>query len=504
MRNRIYYLFMIIALALNVNAQEQYVVTTVAESDYQWTGIALSQDKRMFVNFPTWDVPSPYKVAEMKGGKACAYPSEADNNMFVNIQSVVIDDLDRLWILDTGNPQFKGVVASGARLFRVNLKNNKIDKTYSFPESVAPQFSYLNDLRVDTRLGYAYLTDSELGGIIVLNLVTGKSWRALDSTIKQVKANRQSLYFQSTGEWNNSVHSDGLELSADGATLYFTALTGDILYAVPTKILRDRSFSVTERASFIKVENSMNIPTDGMILSDNKLYMGDLLKESVWVYDLKTGRGENIYPGFSVRWADSFAKDNEGGIYFTTSQINYPIEKRNKYKIIKMEKKELVYPKSFSHIGITVPDLDAAVRFYQEVMGWYVIMKPTRIIEEKETAIGQMCIDVFGEGWGDFRIAHLATSDKIGVELFEFKQSAEKRPDFNPFQSGLFHYSVQDPDIEGLVKKIVAAGGKQRMPIRSYYPGEKPFKMCYVEDPFGVVFEIYTHSYEMTYSQGAY
>lgn len=68
----------------------------------------------------------------------------------------------------------------------------------------------------------------------------------------------------------------------------------------------------------------------------------------------------------------------------------------------------------------------------------------------------------------------------------------------------MFHFCVQDPDIEGLTAKVVAAGGKQRMPIRAYYPGEKPYKMVYVEDPFGNVFEIYSHSYELTYSQGTY
>ena len=53
------------------------------------------------------------------------------------------------------------------------------------------------------------------------------------------------------------------------------------------------------------------------------------------------------------------------------------------------------YPKSFSHIGITVPDINKAVEFYSEVMGWYVIMQPSEIKKETETAIGQMCIDVF-------------------------------------------------------------------------------------------------------------
>ena len=48
------------------------------------------------------------------------------------------------------------------------------------------------------------------------------------------------------------------------------------------------------------------------------------------------------------------------------------------------------YPKSFSHIGITVPKIQEAVKFYSEVMGWYVIMAPSTVKKEKETAIGQM------------------------------------------------------------------------------------------------------------------
>lgn len=162
------------------------------------------------------------------------------------------------------------------------------------------------------------------------------------------------------------------------------------------------------------------------------------------------------------------------------------------------------YPKTFSHIGITVPNIEKAVKFYTEVMGFYVIMEPTIVKEENETAIGQMCIDVFGKGWETFKIAHLSTGDRIGFELFEFKESENLKPNFEPFRTGLFHFSVQDPDVEGLVKKIVEAGGKQRMPIREYYPEDKPYRMCYVEDPFGTVFEIYSHSYELHYSAGAY
>ena len=162
------------------------------------------------------------------------------------------------------------------------------------------------------------------------------------------------------------------------------------------------------------------------------------------------------------------------------------------------------YPRAFSHIGITVPDLDKAVKFYSEVMGWYIIIPPTDVTEEKETAIGQMCIDVFGEGWKTFRIAHLSTVDGIGIELFEFPNNTKPQAEFNPYQTGIFHFCVKDPDVEGLAKKIVEHGGKQRMPIREYYPGEKPYKMVYMEDPFGNIIEIYSHSYELHYGAGAY
>ncbi len=163
----------------------------------------------------------------------------------------------------------------------------------------------------------------------------------------------------------------------------------------------------------------------------------------------------------------------------------------------------MTYPRAFSHVGISVTDLEQAVEFYTQTFGWYVIMPPTEIVSD-DSAIGIMCDDVFGEGWERFKIAHLATSDKVGIEIFEFRNAEKRENNFEYWKSGFFHISVQDPDIEGLAAKIVANGGKQRMPIREYYPGEKPYRMVYCEDPFGNLIEIYSHSYELTYSAGAY
>ena len=67
-------------------------------------------------------------------------------------------------------------------------------------------------------------------------------------------------------------------------------------------------------------------------------------------------------------------------------------------------------------------------------MGWYQIMKPTVITEESDTPIGQMCIDVFGTGWGSFKIAHMSTGDRIGVEMFEFTNN-ERPKDFRVLEN---------------------------------------------------------------------
>ncbi|MGL4589414.1 MAG: VOC family protein [Mycoplasmatales bacterium] len=162
------------------------------------------------------------------------------------------------------------------------------------------------------------------------------------------------------------------------------------------------------------------------------------------------------------------------------------------------------YPRKFSHIGLSVKNIEAVVEWYHQVLGFYVIMEPVEVKNESDTPIGIMCQHVFGSQFADFKIAHLSTVDGVGIELFEFPENKDVEVEFDPYKSGFFHFSIQDPNVEELVEHIVANGGKQRMPICYYYPNEKPYRMVYMEDPFGNVFEIYSHSYELQYSSGAY
>ena len=79
-----------------------------------------------------------------------------------------------------------------------------------------------------------------------------------------------------------------------------------------------------------------------------------------------------------------------------------------------------------NHVGIMVGDMDKAVEFYTKALGLRIVMNKTKVIEGRESAIGRMCIAVFGEGFKGFNIAHLVTTDGIGVELFEMKDRQER------------------------------------------------------------------------------
>lgn len=154
-----------------------------------------------------------------------------------------------------------------------------------------------------------------------------------------------------------------------------------------------------------------------------------------------------------------------------------------------------------NHIGILVGDMDKAVEFYTQVLGLKVVMGNTKVVEERESAIGRMCIAVFGEGFKGFNIAHLVTTDGIGVELFEMKDRAERHEvDFK--RLGIFHFCLETDDFEGVMAKTEQFGGKVRMDIMRYHPEDdsKPQKMVYLEDPFGNLFELYSHTYQETYA----
>lgn len=314
----------------------------IASSPDQWTGIAISRAGRIFVNFPRWSERLPMSVAELVDGKPVPFPDAAWNAWsgkgtpqgFACVQSVVVDDQDFLWVLDPANPRFQGVLPSGPVLYRFRLSDRALVATLRFPPEAWVATSYMNDVRVDTRREVAYVSDSGAAAIVVIDL-KAKTFRRLLDHAAVTRASRSSL--RVAGHvWKNTVNVDGIALDPSGDLLYFSALTGDDLYQVPTRALLDRT--MTQQALLREVERVARIgAADGMLFGRNgRLYFGGIETGSVEVL-VPPDQVGTLVTDPRIRWADSFAQDVAGNLYFTTSQIHLPPAQRGPYAIYRID-----------------------------------------------------------------------------------------------------------------------------------------------------------------------
>lgn len=307
------------------------------------TGVTVSRSGRIFVNFPRWGDDVPFTVAEVKDGKAVAYPDAAVNTpnwsnqaeSLISVQSVVVDPKDRLWILDTGSPEFKPTTYGGPKLIGIDLTTNKVFKKIVFPQSVALPTTYLNDIRFDLRRGSegtAFITDSASdgpNGIIVVDLASGKSWRRLndhpstkaDQNFTPIVGGQQLWKTMPDGSRKHlSLGSDGIAFSSDGKTLYYCPLISRHLYSISVDDLMNGSLSDDALGAKVRDLGDKGA-SDGMESdAEGRVYASDYEHDAI--HRLKTdGTWETLVFDPRVMWPDTLSV-TDGYLYFTANQLN--------------------------------------------------------------------------------------------------------------------------------------------------------------------------------------
>lgn len=331
------------AMAQQPSSQQTF--EQVAAFEHQVTGVAVSQDGRIFVNFPRWTEDSPVSVAEvMKDGSLKPYPDQRWNEWrnarkdetspqdhWVCVQSVVTDQQGNLWVLDPAAPAQDKVVAGGPKLVKIDLKTNQTSRTISFTEEVAPQGSYLNDVRFSPDGRHAYITDSGVkGALIVVDLQSGKARRALDGHPStqaekglQVRADGQVL--RRPDGRGVEFAADGIALTPDGRYLYWQAIKGKTLYRIPTDALE--SAQASDRDIAAKAESvGENGVADGLLITrrGDRMIVTAPEEDALKVRVLTGAQGSRptvLVQDKQLRWPDSLAEGPDGMLYFTTSRI---------------------------------------------------------------------------------------------------------------------------------------------------------------------------------------
>ncbi|RZA34503.1 MAG: hypothetical protein EOP92_15360, partial [Lysobacteraceae bacterium] len=139
-----------------MNKAAPWTIEQVAAFEHQVTGVSVSEDNRIFVNFPRWTEDTAVSVAEVgKDGALRPYPDDGWNawrnarkdelapaEHWVCVQSIVADGRGSLWVLDPAAPAQAHLISGGAKLVQVDLASDKVVRSIVFDEEAAPQGSY--------------------------------------------------------------------------------------------------------------------------------------------------------------------------------------------------------------------------------------------------------------------------------------------------------------------------------------------------------------------------
>jgi len=308
------------------------------------TGVTVSRHGRIFSNFPRWIDQVPATVTEIRGGREVPYPNAAINQLdtahaathFISVQSVVVDQADRLWALDTGRINFGPMIPGGAKLVGIDLRTNQVVRSIPFPPDVALSTTELNDVRFDLRrgrAGMAFITDSSANGpnaIIVVDLATGQSWRRLNDH-PTVKAEPNFTPIIEGQPWlvrppdappsSLTEGVDGIAISPDGRTLFYCALSSRTLYSVSVDALADRGTPDSAVAATVRNLGRKGM-SDGLETDRrDRVYGGDIERNAL-IRRLPDGRIQTVVQGSRIIWIDTLSMGADGFMYFTVNQLN--------------------------------------------------------------------------------------------------------------------------------------------------------------------------------------
>lgn len=306
-----------------------------ADSSYQLTGVAATQDGRLFTNYPYWLDKHANSLVEIKSGKAYPYPNaewnsfkkgENGQNKFVCVQAVVADEKGYLWVVDPAGIGLSKVYNKSNKVVKINLATNEVERIYRFPDSVASDESYINDIRIDYKHGYAYMTSSSNGGIVVFDINSGKSRFVLHGSpaVKSDTAYHFSFdgkEFTKADGSKPKINSDGIALSPDAAWLYFKPLTDNSLYRIKTSALRNFKLAQTALSDSVEALGKFTT-TDGMEFDKKgNLYIGDLEKSSIIKITPDLKMHTLVTDTAKLVWPDSYSISDDGYLYISVSQI---------------------------------------------------------------------------------------------------------------------------------------------------------------------------------------
>lgn len=282
----------------------------------------------------TLDLDASGKVARLT-----AFPSLAANDAGAPphsaLRSVLGFHVDQrngwLWALDAGFiAGEKEAPAGGQKLMVFDLKSRALIKRVPLDAVADRKGSFLNDLAVDEIRKIAYVSDSgyrsapnNQAGIIIVDLAAGAARRVLHRHPSVLVEPGMKVHAHGVEVWPDNpllVAINGIALSPDRATLYWTVTAGSRLWSAPASVLRGRDDAI---AVALRDHGPVGGNTDGIVSApDGKLYITDVSRNGIVRFDPVNGKMGLAAADEAVFWPDTASIGPGGALYFTASNLN--------------------------------------------------------------------------------------------------------------------------------------------------------------------------------------
>ena len=312
-------------------------------------GIHFDAKGRAFVSTPrliSASAPATLNILDTdpQSGPArlTAFPSlernAVDSAPDQNLRNVLGFYVDRkngwLWALDMGFIAGETESPSGSqKLVVLDLDSGRTVKRIPLDGVADRKASFLNDVVVDENHRIAYISDSgsrsapeNRVGLIVVDFATGTARRVLNSHPALQIEPGVNVISHGAEVWPGKpllIGINGIALSPDAETLYWTVTTGTHAYAVPTAVLKQHDSTDAQIAAQIQNLGTVGGNTDGLV-TDAKgyLYITDVTHNGIVRYDPKTRKMLLIAANEAIKWPDTPAIRPDGDLIFTSSSLN--------------------------------------------------------------------------------------------------------------------------------------------------------------------------------------
>ncbi|SFI95159.1 VOC family protein [Bradyrhizobium sp. Gha] len=155
--------------------------------------------------------------------------------------------------------------------------------------------------------------------------------------------------------------------------------------------------------------------------------------------------------------------------------------------------------RGIEHIGLSVPDLEAATQFFCDVLGCRLVHSrgptaaadPTRSKEALKFLRDNLGVH---EGTTVTGIAMLRSGHGANIELFEFKSSARREEMPNNADIGGHHLAFYSEDIGRAVEHLSASGARILGEVKTVTTGpEEGMSWVYFVAPWGLHMELVSY-----------